>query len=237
MEKSKIYLAGPEVFYPNAIAIGEKHKEFCNANGYIGLYPLDNCIKRKTPDETAQAIVEANIKMIQECDFVLANLSDFRGSPENPACDSGTAWECGYALAIGKKVIAYTNNNNSIPREIVNHLDLAIVSREFGKLFFYLDTVIFKTSHDTITNAILPLILNLDPVSPDIQDANAVSAFMLGYRYGKKVSCSATLTDRRTQIEKYGKFDKNGNSVENFGHSTNIMISCTTKIVSPNDNF
>ncbi len=236
MANRKIYLAGPEIFFPEADTIGSIHKKICKANGFEGLYPLNNAIKGKTPEVTAKAIVEANIKTIQACDYVIANLSNFRGTIENPACDSGTAWECGYALALNKKVIAYTDNVNSIPKGIINNIDLTVYNISFNEIFTYLNTVIFKHLHNPITQAILPLFFNLDPKSPDIQDANAESAFFLGYRYGNGLSCSATLTDYRTQIEKYGTTDQNGNKVENFGHCVNIMISCNTKIISSTNN-
>ena len=231
MYKAKIYLAGPEVFFPSAIEIGQKHKLICKKNGYIGLYPLDNCIEETTPEKTAKAIVEANINLINESDIVLANLSNFRGSKTNPSCDSGTAWECGYALAKGKKVIAYTNNLYSIPDKITNYLDLTIISKNFKDLFLYLNTIALKSIHITYPQEKVTDVQNLDPISSKIQDANAYSAFILGYRYGKGLSCRAYLSDMRPQIQKYGPKDAKGNSVENFGYSVNIMIACNTEII------
>lgn len=230
MNKANIYLAGPEVFFPNAIEIGQKHKLICQKNGYLGLYPLDNCIKEDSPEQTAKAIVEANINLINKSDIVLANLSNFRGTKANPSCDSGTAWECGYALAKGKKVIAYTNNLQSIPNTITNYLDLTIISKNFKDLFLYLNTIALKNIHIAYPQEKITDVQNLDPISSKIQDANAYSAFILGYRYGKGLSCRAYLSDMRPQIEKYGSIDANGNHVENFGYSVNIMIACNTQI-------
>jgi len=100
----KIYLAGPDVFEPDAAAIGQMYKQQCLQHGFTGLYPLDNEIK-STDDkkQMAQAIFKANIKLIDKADIVIANLNPFRGKEP----DSGTVWECGYAFAIGKKVYGY----------------------------------------------------------------------------------------------------------------------------------
>ena len=95
----KIYLAGWEVFRPDAIEIGTKLKELCKKHGFIGLYPLDNeC-------DTAEEIYNGNITLINEADYVIANVNTFRGFEP----DSGTCFEIGYATALGKPVAAYTN--------------------------------------------------------------------------------------------------------------------------------
>ena len=100
----KIYLAGPDVFRPNAIEHGQKLKKLCSEYGFEGMYPFDNEVDMdlKGP-ELAKVIYEANKKMIEECDVVIANLVPFRG----PSADPGTVWEIGYALGLGKKVMGY----------------------------------------------------------------------------------------------------------------------------------
>ena len=40
----KIYLAGPDVFLPDAVEIGRQKAAICAAHGLAGLYPLDNAI-------------------------------------------------------------------------------------------------------------------------------------------------------------------------------------------------
>ena len=37
-----IYLAGPDVFLPNAIEVGKKKKAICEEFGFEGLFPADN---------------------------------------------------------------------------------------------------------------------------------------------------------------------------------------------------
>ncbi len=40
----KIYLAGPDVFLPDAIEIGHRKAAICARHGLTGLYPLDNAV-------------------------------------------------------------------------------------------------------------------------------------------------------------------------------------------------
>ncbi len=108
----KIYLAGPDVFKPNAKEYGKSLVNHLNNWDMEGLYPLDNEIDTITTNdpfglkgktETGRAIALANMKMIQKCDAVLANLEPFRG----PSADVGTVWECAYAKGLGKIVCGY----------------------------------------------------------------------------------------------------------------------------------
>jgi nucleoside 2-deoxyribosyltransferase len=39
---TKIYLAGPDVFLPDAVELGRAKVELCAAYGLTGLFPLDN---------------------------------------------------------------------------------------------------------------------------------------------------------------------------------------------------
>lgn len=106
----KIYIAGPDVFERNSIEIGEKYIKLCQEYGYEGLYPLDNKVDfNQEKQKIAQDIFQANKKMIESCDIVIANLDSFRGKEP----DSGTVWECGYASALGKKVYGYLYRNTT----------------------------------------------------------------------------------------------------------------------------
>lgn len=116
----KIYLAGPDVFLPHAIEEGKRLKALCQSYGFEGLFPMDNIITGKTPQEIAIKIKEANIEMICACDIVIANLSPFRG----PEPDSGTVWEVGYAQALGKIVLAYSTDMRNLKEKTQALLDL-----------------------------------------------------------------------------------------------------------------
>jgi nucleoside 2-deoxyribosyltransferase len=116
----KIYLAGPDVFLPNAKEHGEMLKKQCQEFGYEGLFPLDNEIQGNTLEEIALNIKKANIELINECDIIVANLSPFRG----PEPDSGTVWEVGYAQALGKTVIGYSNDMRDLRTKTIDILNL-----------------------------------------------------------------------------------------------------------------
>lgn len=99
MRQKLIYLAGPDVFRPDAAAWGMRLKALCADAGAIGLYPLDNAAGLDPA-----AIRAANLAMIERCDAVVANITPFRG----PSADAGTVYELGYAAALDKLVVAYS---------------------------------------------------------------------------------------------------------------------------------
>jgi len=103
----KIYIAGFDVFKKDSIQIGEKYCELCKSYGFEGLYPLDNKVDFNQPKQKiAKEIFEANKKMIDSCDIIIANLNQFRGQE----ADSGTIWECGYGFGLGKEVYGYMDS-------------------------------------------------------------------------------------------------------------------------------
>jgi len=101
----KVYLAGPEVFLPNAVEIGAAKKRICAAHGLEGLFPLDKQQPSLPPAELAAAIYHANIGLMLSADAVIANLTPFRGH----AMDTGTAFEIGFCAARGIKLFGYAN--------------------------------------------------------------------------------------------------------------------------------
>jgi nucleoside 2-deoxyribosyltransferase len=103
----KLYLAGPDVFLPNAKEIGALKKARVAAAGHEGLFPLDADLGIAFAPEpgVAAKIFRSNVEMIRAADAVLANLTPFRG----PSADVGTVWEAGFAHGLGKKVVGYSN--------------------------------------------------------------------------------------------------------------------------------
>ena len=103
----RIYLAGPEVFLPDAMAAGARKRELCAAYGFAGVYPLDAALDLaglgKT--EAARRISLANEALIDACDLLIANMTPFRGV----SMDVGTAFEVGYMRALRRPVLGYTN--------------------------------------------------------------------------------------------------------------------------------
>jgi nucleoside 2-deoxyribosyltransferase len=101
----KVYLAGPDVFLPDAVDIGRRKTAICARHGLIGLYPLDNAIDLSAGDVSLN-IFKGNQAMMDAADAIIANLSPFRG----PGADAGTAYELGYMAARGKFCLGYSND-------------------------------------------------------------------------------------------------------------------------------
>lgn len=104
----RVYLAGPEVFLPNARAIGVAKVKLCAAHGLHGLFPLDQSLDLQglSPGDQARAISLANEDLMRSADAIIANLTPFRGV----SMDCGTAFEVGFMRALGRPVFAYTND-------------------------------------------------------------------------------------------------------------------------------
>jgi nucleoside 2-deoxyribosyltransferase/GNAT superfamily N-acetyltransferase len=98
-----VYLAGPDVFLPDARAAGARLKAICRDAGLEARFPLDADLS------DAGAIAAANEALIRGCDGVLANLTPFRG----PSADPGTVYEVGYARALGKAIVGYTEASDT----------------------------------------------------------------------------------------------------------------------------
>lgn len=116
MSTSKtIYLAGFDVFRPDAVAHGQRLQALCAEFGHTGLFPLDNQAPTDLHGEDlAMWIYRANIALIQRSDVLLANLANFRGHEP----DSGTAFEVGYAAALNKPVWGYTDDGRPLVRQV-----------------------------------------------------------------------------------------------------------------------
>ena len=93
----KIYLAGPDIFRPDVQDWISSARELCRQNGFEALTPFDH------GETEPRKILEGNLELIRKAQIVVANLNPFRGLEP----DSGTAFELGYALALGKKLWAY----------------------------------------------------------------------------------------------------------------------------------
>lgn len=101
----KVYIAGPEVFFPDGAEIiarkGVLARQYgFEANSFGGDdYPSDKFA-------FGMAISKANEDVMRASDFVLANMTPFRGV----STDVGTAFEIGFMCALGKDAFAYTND-------------------------------------------------------------------------------------------------------------------------------
>ena len=103
----RIYLAGPEVFLPNAPEVGRDKVRLALTAGFDGVFPLDPSLEIKGLPKLEQArrISLANEALMRSCDLLIANLTPFRGV----SMDAGTAFEVGFMRALGRPVLGYSN--------------------------------------------------------------------------------------------------------------------------------
>ena len=87
-----------------------------------GLYPLDN------EASDAKTIFFGNCARIDEADFVIANLTPFRGAEP----DSGTAFEVGYACAKGKTVYGYLPDTRPLREKLGERDENGFAVEDFG---------------------------------------------------------------------------------------------------------
>src|SRR6202045_2446747 len=123
---TKVYLAGPDVFLPDAVDIGRSKVELCARHGLTGLYPLDNAIDLTAQDASLR-IFRGNEIMMIAADAIIANLTPFRG----PGADAGTVYELGYMAGRGKLCLGYSNDPSCYADRV--HEFSEVISRD-GRL-------------------------------------------------------------------------------------------------------
>ena len=120
----RVYLAGPDVFLPDAPARGHALKAICRGHGLCGVFPLDTPSPAppdgRTPDGAARdggalvpgwhRIARANEAHIRGADALIANLTPFRG----PSADVGTVFEVGFMRALGRPVFAWSASGETL---------------------------------------------------------------------------------------------------------------------------
>lgn len=127
----KIYLAGPEVFLPNAREILARKAELARAAGFEPLSPGDLEIPvADTKKGLGYAISAVDERMMLEADAIIANLTPFRGI----AADTGTTFKLGFMCALGKAVFAYTNVAANHYRRVVAHYHGEVSKGDDGHL-------------------------------------------------------------------------------------------------------
>ena len=103
------YLAGPDVFLPNAGAHATAKLAICARHGIAGRSPLNEDIATLAAMDEAEAwraIFAKDIAMMEACDIIIANLTPFRGA----SADAGTLVELGWFLGRGRPAYGYTNS-------------------------------------------------------------------------------------------------------------------------------
>jgi nucleoside 2-deoxyribosyltransferase len=108
----RIYLAGPEVFFPaeEHQAIVAEKKRLLLEYGLEGIDPLDTELASSSNEakfRRGHRIYRANRELMDSCDAIIANLTPFRGISADP----GTVFETGYMIGQGKRAFGFTLDN------------------------------------------------------------------------------------------------------------------------------
>jgi nucleoside 2-deoxyribosyltransferase len=132
MSRLQVYLAGPEVFLPDADVVAEAKRRLCAEHGFVGLSPVDGAIDHSglAKRDAALRISAANEAMIRRSDLLIANLTPFRG----PSADVGTAYELGFARALGLPVFGYSNAAGNLLDRTRQALGAQVRRRPSGEL-------------------------------------------------------------------------------------------------------
>jgi nucleoside 2-deoxyribosyltransferase len=102
----RAYLAGPEVFLPNAREILDRKIALALRYGFTPVSPGDLTVpETETRRQRGLAISAINEKLMTSADLIIANLTPFRGV----AADIGTAFELGFMCARGCPAFAFSN--------------------------------------------------------------------------------------------------------------------------------
>jgi nucleoside 2-deoxyribosyltransferase len=109
----KVYLAGPDVFLPNAAEVGRRKVDLCKRYGLTGLFPLDNEVDLSATGLSMQ-IFRGNEAMMNEAGAIIANLTPFRG----PGADAGTVYELGYMAGRGRLCLGYSNDPSPYAKRV-----------------------------------------------------------------------------------------------------------------------
>lgn len=110
MKNNRVYLAGPDVFFPGVAETSAKLKKLCDSYGLEGVFPLDSeiVLEEQITEEAkvrnGHRIYEGNLDLIISSAAILANISPFRG----PSADPGTTFEMGFGKSLGLIVVGYT---------------------------------------------------------------------------------------------------------------------------------
>src|ERR1700688_1518789 len=127
------YLAGPDVFLPNAVEHAARKVAICQRFGFRGLPPLNQDVETVANELKAwQAIFEKDVAMMERSDIIIANLTPFAGA----SADFGTLIEVGWFLGRGKPIFGYSNSSENFESRM--RRQLAAEHTEFGIEGFHL---------------------------------------------------------------------------------------------------
>jgi nucleoside 2-deoxyribosyltransferase len=144
------YLAGPDVFLPNAVSHAAKKVEICRRFGLRGLPPLNEDIKTsvKTSNKASNAwlsIYEKDVLMMERCDIIIANLTPFGGA----SADAGTLIEVGWFLGKEKPIFGYSNTSDNFESRMSKQLDDRFHKTDHNSTFVESDQARISQGHLT----------------------------------------------------------------------------------------
>lgn len=102
----RAYLAGPEVFLPNAREMLDRKITLARSYGFTPVSPGDLAVpETETRRQRGLAISAINESLMLSADLIIANLTPFRGV----SADVGTVFELGFMCARGCPAFAFSN--------------------------------------------------------------------------------------------------------------------------------
>ena len=103
---ASVFLSGPDLWFRDSAALLERKRGLCEAAGFVGVVGSGTVLVETEPSEAmAREIYADALSRLRIADAVIANLTPWRGA----GADTGTAFEAGFAAALGKPVFAYMN--------------------------------------------------------------------------------------------------------------------------------
>jgi nucleoside 2-deoxyribosyltransferase len=116
-----VFLSGPDQWAPEAEDLMARKHHLVEA---AGLTALDGRGERPTEADrselAARAIYADALQRLRSADALIANLTPWRGV----GCDPATAFEAGFAAALGKPVFAYLNIMTEDEVEVRERVDM-----------------------------------------------------------------------------------------------------------------
>lgn len=175
MKKPRVYLAGPDLFFPDAEERYSRLKAMCTAHGLDGVAPTDGQtfpIERTL--ECARRIRHHDLATMHSCDAVLANITPFLGLEP----DSGTSYEMGDADAHGMPVASYCTDGLDTARRAerlgrdLNLIPACVDVEDFG-LYANLMLCAAHPAFETPDQAVEHLAATLREVDPRVAPRDA----------------------------------------------------------------
>ena len=104
---ASVFLAGPDPWFPDPAPHLTRRDELVRAAGLSPVAPSVGAGlgEEERSEVTARLIYADTLSSLRAADAVIANLTPWRGA----SCDPATAFQCGFAAAQGKPVLAYMN--------------------------------------------------------------------------------------------------------------------------------